>query len=180
MVTWVHHYPNWTHCNYLPWGTMLFQHLKIVTGYMLVGLRLCLQPACNLYPELRSWCLNEKVVSCRGKAWLHGVPFPRQLTTFSFKHQLLIPGIRCVSRSSVNEVKHHHVKRRIHISKVRNYMFNQWYPITMSLPNCYLHEMEQLGKDIGNGYPLVKHVIPYWCVSSFTCLTWYLLPTDHW
>ena len=54
-----------------------------------------------------------------------------------------------------------HVKRRIHISKVRNYMFNQWYPITMSLPNCYLHEMEQLGKDIGNGYPLVKHVIPY-------------------
>ena len=72
------------------------------------------------------------------------------------------------------------VKRRIHISKVRNYMFNQWYPITMSLPNCYLHEMEQLGKDIGNGYPLVKHVIPYWCVSSFTCLTWYLLPTDHW
>ena len=40
-------------------------------------------------------------------------------------------------------------------------MFNQWYPITMSLPNCYLYEMEQLGKDIGNGYPLVKHVIPY-------------------
>ena len=58
-------------------------------------------------------------------------------------------------------------------------MFNQWYPITMSLPNCYLHEMEQLGKDIGNGYPLVKHVIPYWCVSSFTCLTWYLLPTER-
>ena len=66
-----------------------------------------------------------------------------------------------------------HVKRRIHISKVRNYMFNQWYPITMSLPNCWYHVMQQLGKDIGNGYPLVKHVIPYWCVSSFTCLTCY-------
>ena len=44
----------------------------------------------TIHPWVRSWCLNEKVVSCRGKAWLHGVPFPRQLTTFSFKHQLLM------------------------------------------------------------------------------------------
>ena len=65
------------------------------------------------------------------------------------------------ARAYSHEYQVIHVKRRIHISKVRNYMFNQWYPITMSLPNCYLHEMEQLGKDIGNGYPLVKHVIPY-------------------
>ena len=28
--------------------------------------------------QIRSWCLNEKVVSCRGKAWLW--PLSRQLT----------------------------------------------------------------------------------------------------
>ena len=104
--------------------------------------------------------------------------------SFPLKHQLITrnpplksPGLR-VTNWCFKWVTHQLVscnpvaraKRRIHISKVRNYMFNQWYPITMSLPNCYLHEMEQLGKDIGNGYPLVKHVIPYWCVSSFTCL----------
>ena len=48
----------------------------------------------NLYPELRSWCLNEKVVSCRGKGTPCNHAFPRQLTTFSFKHQLLSSGYR--------------------------------------------------------------------------------------
>ena len=44
--------------------------------------------------DIRSWCLNEKVVSCRGKGTPCNHAFPRQLTTFSFKHQLLSSGYR--------------------------------------------------------------------------------------
>ena len=60
----------------------------------------------QVIPGIRSWCLNEKVVSCRGKGTPCNHAFPRQLTTFSFKHQLLMSG--CLFYLYSKETYWHH------------------------------------------------------------------------
>ena len=42
--------------------------------------------------QIRSWCLNEKVVSCRGKAWLW--PLSRQLTNLFIHNFYLLVQVR--------------------------------------------------------------------------------------